>query len=264
MNLFDAVTELMPKEHSPDESPTVDPTRHADTQRALEKILCSAGFSKAPRMARLLRYLVDKSLSGATSALTETAIGLAVFDRDPATYYSPEDPIVRVQTGRLREKLRRYYAGEGTDALLRITLAQGSYRPLVQTAPVRESILVKNYLLALQQVRCLTVDVAAQGFADGLSEELANQLFNAFGNLIVSPTFGAASRTLGAASHHLEGSIRLYDQHIRASFRLIDAAAGCIAWSAQFDRAARLDIEAEELLAQDICSALKAYYCQGT
>jgi TolB-like protein len=45
--------------------------------------------------------------------------------------------------------------------------------------------------------------------------------------------------------------------------RLVDAAAGCIAWSEQFDRRDPFSIDLQEALAVAICNALKLYFEQG-
>ncbi len=228
----------------------------------METVLRSAEFAKAPRMIRLLRYLVEKTVSDETTSLSEESIGLNVFDRDPLGYHTCEDPIVRVQTGRLREKLRMHYGSGGSERTLRITLPVGTYQPIVERHVVKGVDLTKNYLLALQPVRSINPGLAAQSFADGLSEELADRLFRQFGSQIVSPNFGASLRTAGAASHILEGSVRMNDNQIRASFRLVDAAAGSIAWCAQFDRGGCLTISLEEQLAKEVCDSLRKYYCQ--
>lgn len=228
----------------------------------MEAVLRSADFARSPRMIRLLRFLVTKSFLDETSSLTEYAIGLNVFDRDPRCYHTCDDPIVRVQTGRLREKLKLHYDAGGSKREFRLTIPVGSYRPELQQHAVKGSDFTKNYLLAMRPVRCISAQTEARCFADGLSEELASQLFLQFGSQIVSPNFDTGSRTSGAASHFLEGSVRVCSERMRATFRLVDAAAGSIAWSEQFDRAAALTINVEETLAKEVCDSLRKYYCQ--
>lgn len=230
---------------------------------AMEDILRSSGFARSPRMMRLLRYLVEMYVMEDNAALTEVRIGLEVFDRDPECYFTGDDPIVRVQTGRLREKLTAFYETEGARAVIKITLPLGSYRPVLQRSAIKRNDFMKNYLLALQPVRCINSDVAVRCFADGLGEELANRLFHEFGNQVVSPRFDAEARTAGAVSHVLEGSVRASKERMRASFRLVDAAAGCIVWSAQFDQPACLSMNGEENLARAVSDSLRTYYCQA-
>jgi hypothetical protein len=67
--------------HSPHTEP-VTPFPDADVRAELNRILESKGFATASRMKRLLRYVVDKTLSGEADQLKEYAVGLEVFDRD--------------------------------------------------------------------------------------------------------------------------------------------------------------------------------------
>src|SRR6478736_1742649 len=78
----------------------------------LRRILASDAFTRAERMSRFLRHVVEAQLAGDASLLKEIVIGVTVFDK--GTSYDPKlDPIVRVEARRLRAKLRDYYAGAG-------------------------------------------------------------------------------------------------------------------------------------------------------
>jgi tetratricopeptide (TPR) repeat protein len=115
-------------------------TGPGDTSRVhaqLERILASDGFVNAPRLTRLLRHLVEHSLTRAGDAeLREYALGMAVFDRrddfDPAS-----DTIVRVQARRLRQRLDAYYSGPGRFDSLRIEIPKGQYRARFVERPGR-------------------------------------------------------------------------------------------------------------------------------
>jgi TolB-like protein/tetratricopeptide (TPR) repeat protein len=56
---------------------------------------------------------------------------LEVFDR-PETFDPLVDPIVRIEAGRLRERLRDYYETQGQHDPIRIELPKGSYAPLIE------------------------------------------------------------------------------------------------------------------------------------
>ena len=58
-------------------------------------------------------------------------IALAVFDRT-ATFYSNIDPTVRMEAGRLRDRLREYYDGDGQGDPIRISLPKGTYTPQIE------------------------------------------------------------------------------------------------------------------------------------
>ena len=72
----------------------------------LAAVLASPALAGAERLSRLLRFIVEETLHGREAQLKEVRIGLDVFGRKPESYDPAFDPIVRVQMGRLRSKLR--------------------------------------------------------------------------------------------------------------------------------------------------------------
>jgi TolB-like protein len=100
---------------------------------ALERIVASEAFRKSPRMSRLLKYVVERSLAGEAEQLKEYVLGVEVFDRDER--YDPRlDSIVRVEARRLRAKLHDYYQGPGGRDPVTIDMPRGSYVPVFTTA----------------------------------------------------------------------------------------------------------------------------------
>ena len=63
-------------------------------------------------------------------ALREIALGIDFFHRPASTYDPKSDPVVRVEAGRLRQRLDRYYHGAGAAAPFEILLDKGSYVPV--------------------------------------------------------------------------------------------------------------------------------------
>jgi hypothetical protein len=106
----------------------------------LDRILSSTPFAASHRSKRFLRYIVENSFDNTHGSLKEYAIALAVFDRD-ASYDPSIDATVRVEAGRLRSRLRDYYAGEGRKDTLIINVPKGAYRatfverPLLKESP---------------------------------------------------------------------------------------------------------------------------------
>ena len=100
-----------------------------DERRAeLRALLESKEFVRAPRLAHLLAYLCGKLFSGEESQIKEYSIGVEVFGRGE-TFDQDSDSIVRVEANRLRKRLAEYYAGEGADHRLQITIPIGQYVP---------------------------------------------------------------------------------------------------------------------------------------
>ncbi len=244
----------------------------AEVQAALELILASSVFVNAPRMCRLLRFLGEKAIFGAAQDTSEYFIGIEVFDRAPSAYRAGEDPVVRVQVGRLREKLKTYYATLGAGSDIEILIPTGSYMPVIQRKSVAKIDPKQWGMLAIHPFKCISHHRDAVHFTQGLNEELMHQLFKAFGKIIVAHSFFTSgdadneSWTLkdissAGVNHLLEGSIQIDAERIRASIRLVDVSAGCIAWSEQFDRSISFAIAHQEELALSICGALKRFFC---
>lgn len=110
----------------------------------LERISASADFDGSPRSRDFLRFIVEETLAGRQRGLTQDAIASRVFHRredfDPTL-----DPIVRIQAGRLRRSLERYYLLAGARDAVRIDLPRGSYVPVLRRAtPPREPTSAKD------------------------------------------------------------------------------------------------------------------------
>jgi len=94
----------------------------------LDRLLTSPGLRHSERLCRFLKFAVEQQLAGHAELLKESVLAIEIFDRDP-TYDSHVDSVVRVEARRLRDKLDRYYAAEGKEDPIVITLPKGSYAP---------------------------------------------------------------------------------------------------------------------------------------
>lgn len=242
-----------------------------EVQAALELILANSMFVNAIRRIRLLRFLVDKALFGSVLDTSEYVIGIEVFDRDPSVYSTSEDPIVRVQVGRLREKLKAYYATLGVGSDIEISIPMGSYMPVIRRMSVVDAGYKQYRMLVIHPLKCISYHGDGMSFTQGLNEELMHHLFKAFGKTIVPHSFLKSGNVYienmfvkndsnAGANHVLEGSVQIDAESIRISIRLIDDSVGCIVWSEQFDRNIFLAITHQEELASSICGALKRFF----
>jgi hypothetical protein len=113
-------------------------TRGTDEiQICVDRILQGGTFRNAPSSRRLLKYLVDHSLAGDADQLKEYTIGVDAFHK-PDDYDPRLDSTVRIQIGRLRQKLSEYYREEGKDDQLVVDLPKGRFTLICEprSAPV--------------------------------------------------------------------------------------------------------------------------------
>jgi TolB-like protein len=93
-------------------------------EQQLERILSSGVFLAARRSQMFLRYVVERSLLN--SAPKEYEIAVEVLGRPPD--YDPDiDAAVRVEAGRLRNRLREYYDTVGKADPILIEIPKGGY-----------------------------------------------------------------------------------------------------------------------------------------
>ena len=101
-----------------------------EQQGALKKLAESRTFASAPRLRKVLEFLVEHLENGTTDEVNEQSIGQEVFGR-PAGYNASEDNIVRVTVRHLRARLEEYYRQEGHSDVWILTIPKGKYVPLL-------------------------------------------------------------------------------------------------------------------------------------
>ena len=94
----------------------------------VDRLVHSKTFETSEVHRRLLQYLADKTLNGEADRLKEYTVGLEAFSKPPE--YDPRrDSIVRLQAGRLRQKLAAYYENEANGASgMMIRLPKGAFK----------------------------------------------------------------------------------------------------------------------------------------
>jgi adenylate cyclase len=104
-----------------------------EVRRQLEQVLQSPDLDASRRSREFLGFIVEEALEGRGAALTQAAIATRVFGRRDD--FEPQlDPIVRIQAGRLRRSLERYYLLAGKTDAVRIDIPRGSYVPVFSHA----------------------------------------------------------------------------------------------------------------------------------
>src|SRR5574339_466104 len=107
---------------------TRDASSSTFVRAELDRILASEVFSRSERLSAFLRFIVDQTLNGQGDTLKEQIIAIELYGKG-LDFNPAEDPIVRVDARRLRDRLREYYTLAPHSSLV-ITVPKGSYRPV--------------------------------------------------------------------------------------------------------------------------------------
>lgn len=95
----------------------------------LDRILASPDFDASERNRHFLRHVVEETLAGRGDRIKAYSIATSVFGR--GSDFDPQiDSIVRIEAGRLRRSLDRYYLTSGRAEKVRITIPRGTYVPV--------------------------------------------------------------------------------------------------------------------------------------
>lgn len=105
----------------------IEPVPDDLAKEQVDRILRSDLLRNAEGLRRLFTYLAEKSLAGAASQLKEYSVGVDVFGK-PEDYDPQRDPSVRIQAGKLRQKLEEYYLKEGQNDPVFIEFPKGHFQ----------------------------------------------------------------------------------------------------------------------------------------
>jgi len=100
---------------------------HEEMQTQVERILRSDSFRSSEVLRKLLTYLAEKAVGGEADQLKEYVVAIEGLGK-PASYDPQQNSTVRIQVGRLRQKLAEYYRTEGLHDPLVIDLPKGRFR----------------------------------------------------------------------------------------------------------------------------------------
>ena len=93
----------------------------------IERIFQSKAFRSSDVLRHLLSYLADASLAGTADELKEYTVAVDALGK-PSSYDPRQESAVRMQVGRLRQKLTEYYRTEGADDAIVVDLPKGGFR----------------------------------------------------------------------------------------------------------------------------------------
>jgi hypothetical protein len=106
--------------------------RTSNEHAAVQQILSSKQFAKAPLLSAFLSYVSQRALEQEMVRISEYEIGTNVFQRS-ASFDPREDNIVRTYARHLRKRLLQYYETDGANDTVRVDIPKGTYVPVFRT-----------------------------------------------------------------------------------------------------------------------------------
>ena len=236
--------------------PDARPPGSRAVRRELERILGSADFDGPPRSREFLRYVVEETLAGRSGTITQSAIATNVFGRAD-DFDAMVDPIVRIQAGRLRRSLERYYLLSGKEDPILIAVPKGAYVPAFRAVPVPEAAAAPAEeapatapedaapasgmepgwpAVVVGGFEVVNPEAALLDVAREMDEELAIEL-GRYGTIRVLRQRDLAGRGTSrpaGARFALDGRVRRDGQGLRVTARLVDGATGEQIWGEEY------------------------------
>ncbi len=212
----------------------------------LERIFASSDFDASPRSRAFVRFVVEETLAGRQASLTQTTIATRVFGRR-ADFDATIDPIVRIQAGRLRRSLERYYLLSGGRDPIRIELPRGVYVPLIREARPGDSLRGEGERrrgaapdgwpsVVVSTFGAMSDDPVLAGAADRFREELALEM-DRYRDVRVVLRDDAPPVTRASAdtsTFDLSGRFVRDAGGPRLTVRLVDRRSGGQVWAQEF------------------------------
>jgi PAS domain S-box-containing protein len=135
-----------------------------EIRAALERMVASESFRTCPRLAAFLRFVIEATLRGESAHLKGYTIAVEALGRT-GDFDPQQDPIVRVEAGRLRRVIQHYYAGPGAKDLLVIDVPRGRYIPTFRYRRAEQALQTPSVLagafLATGTMRAIPAAVEA-------------------------------------------------------------------------------------------------------
>jgi adenylate cyclase len=260
---------------------------------ALERVLRSGTFRRASRLKGLLAYVVNAAVGGRST--DERRIASELFGK--AGDFSPTlDPIIRVQLGRLRKNLARYYNSEGHQDPIVIEIPKRSYTPMFRhrsgehmekPSPVlmmagsspdggqpeggeslEQAVASESGIqsIAVLPFANLTNDPKQDAFCYGLTEEITTALA-----AVPCLNVVASSSAFQFRNEHfdvrevgrelgvpliLEGSVRMERGQTRVTAQLARSEDGVAIWSDSFDAKVNGSLNTQRAMARRVLGRL--------
>jgi adenylate cyclase len=228
----------------------------------LGKILDSEAFDASRRNRLFLKYAVEETLAGRSDRIKAYTIATVVFGRD-ASFDPQLDSIVRIEAGRLRRSLERYYLTAGAHDVVRIEIPRGSYIPSFESpGPPTAALTPSSASTAARGRRAGGIgpsilvapfeveddQLALPNFAGGFTRQVVVALTRFTGLFVFGPetSLRYATRARRAdivadldVDYVLVGGMTISERRFEVDALLIEARSGRYVWGEAFARTIR-------------------------
>jgi adenylate cyclase len=252
-------------------------------RQQLARVLASPEFQRSPLLRNFLLFVVERTLSGRAHEIKGYNVATQALGKN-ADFDADKDPIVRILAGRLRRALERYSLLQGRQDPVRIDIPKGAYVPtFLQAAGEKPKLeappagpahpaLPSGPAVAVMPLLNLTGDRKQDYFADGLAEELTNELARYQDLRVIAfqstrwwkdkeLDLREVGRNLGVR-FLVQGSVRKEARTVKIAIQLVDALSCTQLWGEQYRRELRADtlIALQEEIAQRVAAKVGSEY----
>ena len=234
-------------------------------QQQLAKVLTSPQFVNSPNLCNFLQFIVEKTLAGEAATIKGYTVATQVLGRK-ADFDPNLDPIVRIQAGRLRRALEKYYQKQGQKDPVIIDMPKGAYVPVFRSVFRQEGegvpgsqilerpapALPAGPSVAVMPLLNLTGNRQQEYFTEGLAEELTSELARYQDLRVIAyqstrrwqgkkMDARAAGQDLGVR-FLVEGSIRKDARTVKIDLHAVDSQNGLRVWGNNIAGSSRLTV----------------------
>ena len=228
----------------------------AEILQQVSRITRSRWFASSKRLPNFLNYVVGQTLEDKGKNIKQYSIAVDVYDR-PSSFDPKADPIVRIEAGRLRRALRKYYQVDGQNDDIMVDIPLGTYVPTFEYLNEDQGASHKALPTTVKSDELISSPVVAvfpfvnrgkdefNFLTNGLGEELTAELsrcmdldviaFNSTARISESSQNTVVNASYLGANFAISGTIRNSGSRIRISVHLIDVDNEKQIWAEKFD-----------------------------
>ena len=209
-------------------------------------MLGSPRFDASERNRGFLTFVVEQALAGRADYIKAYTIATEVFGRD-AKFDPQLDSIVRIEAGRLRRSIERYFLTDGRTSRVRIDIPRGGYVPVFTSAEASAAPRAIN-----ETPRVLVAafeEEGDQGALPSFTRGFTRSLVIALTRFTGLRVYGADTALCPPSSNDLAGARRdappdyvimgqtaLSAGRFEVDVLLVEAATGRSVWADSFER----------------------------